>query len=144
MTDAPPLTRVVGQAERTLQSLLHAQLRAAAMSFPEWAAFTHLNDAGTLGFGRLAETLENGRIVAPGEGARVIGEMAEAGWIARDGAGVSISAAGAARYRPLRERVQALTSELVADLPAPDVDATRRTLETITRRAARHLDAGAP
>jgi hypothetical protein len=43
MTGSPPVTRFIGEAERTLQALLQRQLQKADMSFPEWIALAILS-----------------------------------------------------------------------------------------------------
>lgn len=43
MTNSPHITRLIGEAERTLQTLLQRQLEKAGMSFPEWVALTVLS-----------------------------------------------------------------------------------------------------
>ncbi|WP_454623399.1 hypothetical protein [Brucella anthropi] len=43
MTNSPHITRLIGEAERTLQALLQRQLEKAGMSFPEWFALTVLS-----------------------------------------------------------------------------------------------------
>lgn len=43
MTNSPHITRLIGEAERTLQALLQRQLEKAGMSFPEWVALTVLS-----------------------------------------------------------------------------------------------------
>ena len=48
MTGNSPITRFIGEAERTLQALLQRQLQKAGVSFPEWVALTILS-AGPLG-----------------------------------------------------------------------------------------------
>lgn len=43
LPNSPPITRFIGEAERTLQALLQRQLEKAGMSFPEWVALTVLS-----------------------------------------------------------------------------------------------------
>ena len=67
MSIKPPLTRDIGQAERTLQALLQHQLAPSNLTFPQWAVLTFLTGAGPLGQNTLIDLLNKGKIVASNE-----------------------------------------------------------------------------
>ncbi|HEV7760662.1 MAG TPA: hypothetical protein VGO78_16775, partial [Acidimicrobiales bacterium] len=57
-----------------------------------------------------------------------------------DGDGrLGLTAAGEAVFRPLSDAVGRITVDLYGDLPPADLEATRRTLEEVTRRANARL-----
>lgn len=143
MSISPPLTRYLGKAERTLQALLQTKLRQVNLSFPEWTILTFLNGAGPLRQDQLVEGLGSGRVVDLKEAHVLIGAMIDKGFIVRGDAGLSITTAGAELYLPLRNAVESITTELFDGIPADDLEATRRTLDAVTRRAAKLLPAGA-
>jgi hypothetical protein len=106
MPQPPPLTRYLGKAERTLQSLLQIQLRKAELSFPEWTVLTFLSGSGALAEGQLAGALENGRIVDRDEVPALIRAMSERRLIGEADASYSITTAGLELYLPLRQAVE--------------------------------------
>jgi hypothetical protein len=64
MPTPPPLTKHVGQAERTLQALLQAQLVRFDLRFPEWTVLTFLSGSGPLDRAQLGKRIVGGRIAA--------------------------------------------------------------------------------
>lgn len=148
MSIEPPLTRDIGQAERTLQALLQHQLAPSNLTFPQWAVLTFLTGAGPLGQNTLIDLLNKGKIVASNEAKSLLNSMAASGLICfsenREGANreplLSATEAGASLYRPVRETVEQITLRLFAGLPVADLEATRRTLGAVTDRADRILE----
>lgn len=140
MTTSPPLTRYLGKAERTLQALLQTQLKAANFTFPEWTVLTFLSGGEPLDQERLVHALENGHVLDRPSAIGLIEAMAVSALIRDDQGGYRITEGALERYRPLRERVATITSELVEGIPDEDMDATRRTLDTVALRAAERLE----
>ncbi len=143
MPTPPPLTKHMGQAERTLQAPLQAQLTQSNLSFPEWTVLTFLGGPGPLDRAQLIERLHRARIAGPSEAPALIDAMAAQGLIAPAEGGLAITAAGLEVYLPLRETVERVTATLVEDVPEADLEATPRTLEAVTRRADQLLAADA-
>jgi DNA-binding MarR family transcriptional regulator len=147
MTTKPPLTRDIGQTERTLQALIHRQLARAGVTFPEWVVLTFLTASGPLTAGNLAQRLTDDEIAPSAVAVAVVGAMVEKGLIgpATSSPGepeaprLTVTDAGTAVYVPLRAAIGQLTGDLFADIDATDLDATRRTLNEVTRRAKRLL-----
>lgn len=139
MTMSMPITRHLGTAERTLQALLQTQLRKVGLSFPEWVVLTILHSSGSLPLANVIDALERGQIGDRDGVDALVARMAERGLIAPAEFGMSITPLGAELYLPLRHDVDSLTAEIVAGIPADDLDATRRTLDEVTRRASRLL-----
>jgi hypothetical protein len=143
MPASPPLTKHVGQAERTLQALLQTHLSRSELSFPEWTVLTFLSGPDRLGRDQLVEALDRGQIVQPDEAHVLIDAMTDKGLIAPVEAAMSLTDAGVEVFLPLRNAVGTITATLVRDISPDDLEATRRTLDTVTRRAAELLSSSA-
>ncbi|MFB8342729.1 hypothetical protein ACWGNA_25760 [Brucella cytisi] len=137
MTNSPPITRFIGEAERTLQALLQRQLQKAGMSFPEWVALTILS-GGQLTAEGLAQAITDARVVVPGREMTVVDDLIGKELVAR-GQNLSMTQRGLDVFQPLRDSVRGVTSRLVADVPSDDLVVTRRVLETLTSRAVELL-----
>ena len=137
MTNSPPITRFIGEAERTLQALLQRQLQKAGMSFPEWVALTILS-GGQLPTEELAQAIAGARVVAPGSEMTLVNDLIGKELVAR-GRNLSITQRGLDVFQPLRDSVRGVTSRLVADVSSDDLAVTRRVLETLTSRAVELL-----
>lgn len=131
----PPLAKVVGPAERTLQALLQAQLARAGLGIPEWTVLTFLGGPRPLGHETLIEQLDHDRIADSGQASALLDAMAARGLIAPVDGGLAITAAGSEVFLPLRTRVANIVATLVEGIPASDLDATQRTLDLVARRA---------
>ncbi|ANH07546.1 hypothetical protein [Shinella sp. HZN7] len=139
MTNSPPITRFIGETERTLQALLQQQLQQAGLTFAQWVTLTVLS-GGPLSSTRLATAIADARVVAAGEELNVVNELVEKGIVER-GTELSMTELGFGVFLPLRDRVRDITIRLVAEMPSEDLAATRRVLEVLTRRAAELLTA---
>ena len=137
MTNSPPITRFIGEAERTLQALLQRQLEKAGMSFPEWVALTILS-GGQLTAEGLVQAIADARVVVPGREMTVVDDLIGKELVAR-GQNLSMTQRGLDVFQPLRDRVRGVTSRLVADVSSDDLAVTRRVLETLTSRAVELL-----
>lgn len=137
MTNSPPITRFIGEAERTLQALLQRQLQKAGMSFPEWVALTILS-GGQLTAEGLAQAIADARVVVPGREMTVVDDLIGKELVAR-GQNLSMTQRGLDVFQSLRDSVRGVTSRLVADVPSDDLAVTRRVLETLTSRAVELL-----
>ena len=81
--------------------------------------------------------LRSSGLVAPVDEARDVGKPVGDAQDPR----LTLTAAGQARFRPVRQAVLRIADELYGDLPPADLEATRRTLAEVTRRANARLDA---
>jgi DNA-binding MarR family transcriptional regulator len=150
----PALTRDIGRAKRNMRALLGRLLDQAGISFPEWTILAPLDGAAPLTRSELVRRQVNGR-VAPGVEARaaVDGLLLRGLLAPADGAQGGVdpdaddgqdprlvpTAAGEAVYGPARRTVTTITDELLGDLPQADLEATRRTLAEVTRRASARI-----
>ncbi|MCW5712007.1 hypothetical protein [Shinella sp.] len=137
MTNSPPITRFIGEAERTLQALLQRQLQKAGISFPEWVALTILS-GGQLTAEGLAQAIAGARVVIPGREMTVVDDLIGKELVAR-GRNLSMTQRGLDVFQPLLDSVRGVTSRLVADVSSDDLAVTRRVLETLTSRAVELL-----
>lgn len=143
MTTQPPLTRDIGQAERTLQALIRQQLAGAGVTFPEWVALTFLSGSGPLSDADLVQRLVDDEIASAGDARAVVDAMIDKRWVgpeasspvASDRPRLTVTDVGSAVYAPLRATIGRLTGRLLADIEASDLEATRRTLHAVARRA---------
>lgn len=137
MTNSPPLTRYIGEAERTLQALLQRQLEKANLSFPQWVALTILSGAPLTNEG-LAQAIAGARVVLPGSEMSIVDDLVTQDFVA-PGPNLSITRKGLDVFHPVRDSVRGITSSLLADVSSEDLTVTRRVLETLTGRAAELL-----
>jgi hypothetical protein len=130
----PPISRDIGQAERTLRALLQTQLDEAGLSFPEWTTFVTLDVAGPLTRAEVVERQVVGQVAPADEAEAAIDSLVSAGLL--DGEPrLAPTGAGDALYQPIRQRVNGISQRIYNDLPVDDLEATRRTLAEIVRRA---------
>jgi DNA-binding MarR family transcriptional regulator len=143
-TTAPPpatIGQAVGIAETELTRLLAGVLAETGTPRESYLAMQRLSFLGGAtdpeAFARdLADALalDEPSAVALADSLRTAGLIHD---LERDAAGgvVELTAAGAALQDRLRRSVGRLAAELVAPLPASDVETTIRTLQAITERA---------
>lgn len=137
----PSLSTDIGQAERTLRGLLERQLRAAGLSFPEWTALTAVRGAGSMSVTDLVERQLRGRVTSAPAARQTISQLRTRGLLSASADDrLTLTQQGEAFYAPLAERVSGITQQLWGDLPADDIDAARRILAEVTRRARAQLD----
>lgn len=142
MTSTPPITRYIGTTERTLQALLQQQLDRIEFTFPEWTVMTFLAGAGDLEQDDVVALLRKGQIAQGEQAHALLRAMIDRGLIAKHGDKLTVTEEGKKLFGPIRASVNEITSHLLDGLPAPDLEATRRTLEAVTNRAAKLLASG--
>ena len=135
MTTDQPITRYLGSAERTLRALLDSMIAPAGLTFPEWVGLTILSASGPLSQAQLTGAFVQGKVIPEAEVARVCNRLFERQLIEETDQGVKVTKAGGVLYTSLKAQVDAAVTALQADLPAADLDATRRVLVAVTERA---------
>lgn len=138
MTNAEPLTRYLGKAERTLQALLQIQLRAAGITFAEWAVLTFLS-GGPLTRQQLIDAVGKGHVAGSQGPADLIKSMIDRGFAEVSGEQLAMTAKGKGIFDPVRGSVMKITTDLEFGISEDDLAATRRTLQTLSERATRML-----
>jgi hypothetical protein len=138
----PSLSIDIGQAERTLRGVLEHELDAAGLSFPEWTMLTVVRGAGSISVSELIERQAQGRVTSRDAADDTVAQLRARGLLGTaPGDRIVLSDEGDALYAPLAQAVSGITQQLWGDLPADDIDATRRILAEVTRRARARLDA---
>ena len=133
---APALTgREIGQAQRAIGALLDRKLEAAGLPFADWTVLFTLDGTGPLPADDLVARQIDGLKVPESEARGTVDRLLAGGMLAPDGDRLAPTAAAEAVFRPIRDGVSRLTVELYGDLPPEDLEATRRTLAEVTRRA---------
>ena len=97
MKPTPPLTRFIGEAERTLQALLKHQLDRAGLRFEEWVTLTIVSGATAPDKATLLRQIAAAKVVAPGDEADLLHAMIQRGHIEGDSA-LALSAEGRAVF----------------------------------------------
>lgn len=138
MMTSPPITRFIGEAERTLQTLLLRQLQQAGLTFAEWVALTILSGAGPFTVSNLTESIAAARVVASGGERNLVAELVQKGLVGGDD-NLNMTEHGLELFQPLRNTVREITARLIVDLPDDDLAAARRVLQTLTDRATQLL-----
>lgn len=149
--DGPtPLARVIGETERTMRAVLERLLSKAGLSFPQWTVLVFLHRAEQLTLSQLVDQLGRGQIASGDAAAVAIEQLLADGLIGTTRTSTSgqehdsdlaLTAQGLTTFLPLRDRVARMTGDLFEHLSEADVEATRRTLETIADRAQHVLAA---
>lgn len=141
-TFPPPLTRDIGETERTLRRLLEAELTPAGLTFPQWTALAMINGAGDMPAERLIAAQLAGEVTDRAGAEQALVQLTARGLLAASPAGdLTLTDAGISLFTPLAASVGALTAALYGDLPAADLEATHRTLNEVARRAQLRLAA---
>ncbi|HEY7070499.1 MAG TPA: hypothetical protein VH479_10310 [Acidimicrobiales bacterium] len=135
-TSAPALTgRDIGEAQRAIGALLGRKLDAAGLPFSDWVVLLTLDTTGPLAADDLVARQAGGLREPESEARATIDRMIGAGMLAPEGGRLVPTAVAESVFRPIRDGVSRLTVELYGDLPPEDLEATRRTLAEVTRRA---------
>ncbi len=142
MPALPPLTRNIGQAERALQALLVQHLAPTRTTFAEWAALTLLYGAGRMSAEQLGGALAKGNIAGADEAVALINSLVQKGTIGAEAGALVLTPQGERFYEPLRAKIAQATDALFTEIAPEDIDATRRTLDLVARRAAEMTEPG--
>jgi DNA-binding MarR family transcriptional regulator len=148
-TPTPPVLtgRHIGAASRATGALLDQLLDEADLPFGEWTVLFTLAGTGPLAPDELVRQQADGLKVPEATVRATVDGLLASGLIGlglgpaggdSDGRLV-LTAAGEAVFRPISDAVGRITADLYGDLPAADLEATRRTLEEVTRRANARL-----
>jgi DNA-binding MarR family transcriptional regulator len=145
----PPILtgRDIGAAQKATGALLDRQLARVGLPFEEWTVLFTLNGTGPLPASELVGRQVDGLKITDAAARAVVDGMRAAGRLGpiddadADDPRLAPTADAEAVFRPVFQAVTALTAELYGDLPPADLEATRRTLAEVTRRANARLAA---
>jgi hypothetical protein len=143
MTTPPVAFGQFGQAlafaERTLTATLRQHLAERGTTPETWYALQLIATRGPgLARGTLSHELEGSRTLNADASRELLARL-EADGLIRGGAELDLTAAGEALHRSLREYIAGPTARLLSQFDVHDVEATVRTLQAITQRAAQEL-----
>ena len=138
MTQTPALTgQDIGQAENAVRAVLERLLARTGTAFHSWVIINLLGTGGqTLAEEDLVGRMVHGLKIADAAGRAAIAAAAGEGLVGRAPDGqISLTQAGAARSRQVREGIGQITQRLYSGLPAGDLATAHRVLATVTERA---------
>ena len=118
-------TRIIGQAERTLNAILGRQLAGTGLTADQWVILTMaVTTGGTAGCDRFTRMVAGALKISENEAGARIGDMVTARHleIAGDGSAVTVTAAAQGLHSRISTAVAAITDRLWGDLPADDLD----------------------
>ena len=135
-------TRVIGQAEKTLNAILGRELAGTGLTEPEWVILTlAATSGGPADRDQFTHMVAGALKISEADAQAHIADMVAAQWLQITGAGAALTVTGAAQqlHRQIRTAVAGITQRLWGDLPAGDLATAGRVLTIITERANAEL-----
>ncbi|WP_020386965.1 winged helix DNA-binding protein [Kribbella catacumbae] len=128
---------LIGQTEKTLNAILDRQLAGTGITEPQWVTLTlAVVGGGTIDRAELIRRVNGATKFSEASVAERIAELTAAGYLRDGGEGhVQVSDAGQAQWTEVRTVLGPITQGLWGDLPAEDLAAAGRVLNTILNRA---------
>ncbi len=126
-------TALIGQTEKTLNAILDRELAGTGITEPQWVALvlTATSD-DSIARDQLLQRLEGALHVSEAGAQELLTGLGE---LVNDGPTVALTQAGRKVYERIRASVVEITDRLWGDLPAQDLEAAGRVLETVLERA---------
>lgn len=148
MPDYPTLsTRVIGQAEKSLNAILGRQLAGTGLTEAQWVVLTLVVTAGgTAERDRFTQMVASMLKISEEDAETRIGILVGAGHlqITSDGSVVTVTDAARQLHSRVGSAVAIITHRLWGDLPAEDLATAGRVLTIVTDRASTELARGNP
>jgi DNA-binding MarR family transcriptional regulator len=142
---APPLAPLIGQTENTLRAILNRQLAGTEVTYPQWTALILTAAAGgPVGHDQLTTGLAGALQADQVTAGSHIDALAASGLVqATPGPSscIALTEAGQQLLSRVQKQTGEITQRLWGDLPAADLEATRRVLSTVLERAQAELKA---
>jgi hypothetical protein len=144
MSTAPTFsTQALGQTEKALNAILDRELAGTGLTEAQWIALTlTVASGGSVDrdelVGRLADSLK----ISEADAQARVTELAAAQLLQAldgDGSSVTVTDAGQQLHGQIRTAVTQITQRMWGDLPAADLAAAGRVLNTILARANAEL-----
>ena len=143
MSTYPPLsTRVIGQAEKTLNAILDRQLAGTGLTEPQWVILTlAVTSGGALERDQFTRQVAGALKIGAAEARAHIAGMVAARQLQAAGGGSAVTVTDAAQqlHGRIRTVVTEITQRLWGDLPAEDLATAGRVLAIITERGNAEL-----
>lgn len=119
------LAYLLARASHLISSEFHAKVEANGLSLMEWRIMASLSGKTALRVGELADIVLSKQPTVT----KLIGRMAEAGWVKRVDAAhdkrqslVSLSAKGSRKIKPLLSQAQTHEIQVLSELDSAEVD----------------------
>ena len=135
-------TRVIGQAEKTLNAILGRQLAGTGLTEPQWVILTlAVTSSGPADRDQFTDLVAGALKISEADAQAHIADMVAAQRLQITGAGSAVTVTGAAQqlHSQIRAAVADITQRLWGDLPADDLATAGRVLTIITERANAEL-----
>lgn len=135
-------TRVIGQAEKTLNAILGRQLAGTGLTEPQWVILTlAVTGGGAAERDRFASMVADALKISEAEAEARVGDMVTAQQLKITGPGsaVTVTADAQQLHSRIRTAITEITQRLWGDLPAEDLATAGRVLAIITERANAEL-----
>jgi hypothetical protein len=135
-------TRVIGQAEKTLNAILGRQLAGTGLTEPQWVILTlAVTSGGPVDRDQFTHMVADALKISEADAQAHVAGMVAAQRLEITGADAAVTVTGAVRqlHSQIREAVAGITQRLWGDLPAGDLATAGRVLTIITERANAEL-----
>ena len=135
-------TRVIGQAEKTLNAILGRELAGTGLTEPQWVILTlAVTGGGAADRDRFTGMVADALKISEAEAKARIADMVTAQQLNITGQGSAVTVTGTAQqlHSRIRAAIAEITRQLWGDLPAEDLATAGRVLAIITERANAEL-----
>jgi len=135
-------TRVIGQAEKTLNAILGRQLAGTGLTEPQWVILTlAVSNGGPADRDQFTHMVADALKISEADAQARIADMVAAQRLEITGEGSAVTVTGPARqlHSQIRATIADITHRLWGDLPADDLATAGRVLTIITERATAEL-----
>ena len=131
--------RIIGQTENAIRAVLDRLLAETGTTFHQWVVLQLAATEADIPAERVVAQLVDGRKVPVAVAEQALADAEAAGLTVpgRSPAGltVTLTPAGRERYERIAAGIAVIAARLYGDLPAADLETTRRVLTTVTERA---------
>lgn len=135
-------TRVIGQAEKTLNAILGRELAGTGLTEPQWVILTlAVTGGGAADRDRFTSMVADALKISEAEAKARVADMVTAQQLNITGQGSAVRVTGTAQqlHSRIRAAITEITQRLWGDLPAEDLATAGRVLAIITERANAEL-----
>jgi len=135
-------TRVIGQAEKTLNAILGRQLAGTGLTEPQWVILTlAVTTGGPVDRDRFTHMVADALKISEADAQAHVADLVAAQRLEITDAGSAVTVTGAARqlHSQIREAIAGITQRLWGDLSADDLATAGRVLTIVTERADAEL-----
>jgi hypothetical protein len=135
-------TRVIGQAEKTLNAILGRELAGTGLTEPQWVILTlAVSGGGAADRDRFTSMVADALKISEAEAKARVADMVTAQQLHIPGQGSAVTVTGTAQqlHSRIRATIAEITQQLWGDLPAEDLATAGRVLAIITERGNAEL-----